>query len=102
MTRIIEFLQQNGPVFAVLAAIVTILGVAFSIYKTSHKRQVKDLREQIRQKDRRIETLEREGPEGLRLLNQQLQEQLEKAKEAAQETGGKHAAAETAWRTEVS
>jgi chromosome partitioning protein len=100
MNPLVEFLQQNASVFAILAAVATVLGVAFTIYKTSHDRLVKDLREQIRQKDRRIETLEREGPEGLRLLNRQLGEQLEQASKDAREAEANHAAAEAAWRSE--
>jgi hypothetical protein len=58
-----ELFQQYGPLFGILAAVATVLGVAFTIYKTAHDRQVKDLREQVAQKDHRIEVLEREGPE---------------------------------------
>jgi hypothetical protein len=72
MNSFIEVVQQYGPLFGILAAVAPVLGVAFTIYKTAHDRQVRDLREQLGQKERRIETLEREGPEGQRLLNDQL------------------------------
>ena len=65
MHPVVDFLQQNTSVFVVLGAVATILGVAFSFYKTYHNRQLRDLRDQIRQKDRRIEILEKEGPEVL-------------------------------------
>jgi hypothetical protein len=40
MSPLIEFVQQYAPLFAVLAAITTILGLAFRFYRTSHARQV--------------------------------------------------------------
>jgi hypothetical protein len=66
MNPFILFVQQYAPLFAVLAAVATVLGLAFTIYKTTHDRQVKDLHEQIRQREHRITTFEREGPEGRR------------------------------------
>jgi chromosome partitioning protein len=101
MNSLVEVVQQYGPLFGILAAVATVLGVAFTIYKTAHDHQVKDLREQLGQKDRRIETLEREGPEGLRLLNEQLQDQLGVARKDITEMQANHAAAENAWRSEV-
>ena len=85
----------------ILAAVATVLGVAFTIYKTAHDRQVRDLREQLGQKDRRIETLEREGPEGLRLLNEQLQTQLNEAQADLERLRADYAAADDVWQTQL-
>jgi chromosome partitioning protein len=98
----IEFFQQYTPLFAVLAAIATVLGVAFTIYKTAHDRQVRGLLEQIRQKDHEITELKRTGHEELHLVNQQLQTQLEHAGKDIEHMEAAHAVAEAAWRTEVS
>ena len=40
MNQFIEFLQQYAPLFGVLAAIATVLGLAFAIYKATHDRQM--------------------------------------------------------------
>src|SRR5262249_37370303 len=72
MNSLVEVLQQYGPLFGILAAVVTVLGVAFTISKSAHDRLVTDLRDQVREKDRRIETLEKEG---LRLVNEQFTNQ---------------------------
>src|SRR5262245_39749262 len=101
MNSFVEVVREFGPLFGILAAVATVLGVAFTIYKTAHDRLVKDLRDQSREKDRRIETLEREGPEGLRLLNEQLQKQLGEAQTDLDKLRADYAAAESAWRTQV-
>ena len=98
MNQFIPFFQQYAPLFAVLAAVATVLGVAFTIYKTAHDRQVKDLREQVRQKDHRIEQLEREGYDKFRVVNEQLQGQLEKTGKDMEELKASHATAEAAWQ----
>jgi hypothetical protein len=43
-----ELFQQYGPLFGILAAVATVLGVAFTIYKTAHDRHVKALHPSIR------------------------------------------------------
>jgi TolA-binding protein len=98
--NLVEFIQQYGPLFGILAAVATVLGVAFKIYRTDHDRQVRDLREQIDQKNREIDTLKREGYEKFQKLNEGLQEQLELARNAIQELRANHAAAKDAWRSE--
>lgn len=109
MNQYIEFFHEYYPLFAILAAVATVLGVAFTIYKTAHDRQVKALLEQLREKDheiaqknQEIAELKRTGHEELRLVNEQLQEQLEQARKDLQTERSNQAAAETAWRTEVS
>jgi cellulose biosynthesis protein BcsQ len=101
MNSFVEIVQQYGPLFGILAALATVLGVAFTIYKTAHARVVRNLRNQIAQKDRRIATLEREGPEGLRLLNDQLQKQLGETQADLDRVRADYAAAEDAWRTQL-
>ena len=101
MNPLIEFVQQYAPLFAVLAAIATVLGVAFTIYKTAHDRQVRDLQEKIRQKEREITELKRTGHDELRLAIEQLQGQVVQLGETNRRLQTDHAAAEDSWRTEV-
>ena len=96
----VEVIQQYGPLFGILAGAATVLGVAFTIYKAAHDRQVRDLQAQIRRKDHEIETLRKEGYDKFRVVNEQLQEQLDLAKNAIQELQANHAAAEDAWKSE--
>ena len=96
----VEVIQQYGPLFGILAGAATVLGVAFTIYKAAHDRQVRELSAQVRQKDHDIETLKREGYEKWRVVNEQLKEQLELAKNAIQELQANHAADEDAWKSE--
>lgn len=76
MNPLMEFVQQYGPLFAVLAAIATVMGLAFTIYRAAHDRQVRALH-------RQIDELKRDGPEGLRPLVKELQGQLAREVEAA-------------------
>lgn len=98
--NLVEFIQQYGPLFGILAAVATVLGVAFTIYKAAHDRQVRELLAQIDQKDHEIDTLKREGYEKFQQVNDELQEQLKMAKNTLQELQANHAAAEDAWRSE--
>ena len=100
MNSVVEIVQQYGPLFGILAAVATVLGVAFKIYKAAHDREERELRAQIGQQDREIETLKKEGYEKFRVVNEQLQEQLEQAKSAIQEMQANHAAAEDSWGSE--
>jgi cellulose biosynthesis protein BcsQ len=109
VNQVVQFFQQYGPLFVTLAAIATVLGLAFTIYKTSHGRQVRglrdqiqDLREEIGRKDQRIKVLERDGPEGLRLINRQLKEQAEENRDAVRKTKADHAATDAARCAELS
>ncbi len=45
MNPLVELVQQYGPLFGILAAVATVLGVAFTIYKSAHDRQEKALLE---------------------------------------------------------
>jgi chromosome partitioning protein len=101
MNPLVELVQQYGPLFGILAAVATVLGVAFTIYKTAHDRQVKELREQMHQKDLEIDRLKREGYEKFRAVNEQLQEQLKQAKNEIQALRADRATAEAAWRSEL-
>jgi chromosome partitioning protein len=100
MNSLVEVIQQYGPLFGILAGAATVLGVAFTIYKAAHDRQVRELRAQISQKDHEIDSLKREGYEKFRVVNEELQEQLKLAKNAIQELQANHAAAEDAWRSD--
>ncbi len=100
MNPFIEFVQQYGPLFGVLAAIATVLGLAFTIYKAAHDRHMRDLREQVQQKDVEIDRLKREGYEKFRVVNEQLQEQLKQAKEEYKAMQASRAAAEDDWHTQ--
>jgi cellulose biosynthesis protein BcsQ len=88
----VQLVQQYGPVFGALAALTTVRGVAFRIYKTAHDRQVKGLLDQLRQKDREITVLKRDGPDGLRRINEDLRTQLDDNKKAGQDLAAQLAA----------
>jgi septal ring factor EnvC (AmiA/AmiB activator) len=98
----IQLVQQYAPLFGVLAAVATVLGVAFTIYKTAHDRQVKALQRRIDEFQDDNERLRKEGTETLRPLVEQLRDQVEQAKHEVREKEVVHATAETAWWAEVS
>jgi chromosome partitioning protein len=99
MNTVVEIVQQYGPLFGILAAVATVLGVAFTIYKTAHDKQVRELRAQIHQKDQEAERLKREGNEALRPLVKQLQQQLDDTKRTMQTERADRAAAEDVWHS---
>lgn len=101
MSFIVDLAQQYGPLIAILAGVATILGVAFGFYKSGHDRHLRELAEQVRQKDVEIETLKREGYSKFEVVCSQLKEQLEQAKKDLLDAEKKHADLETAWKTEV-
>jgi cellulose biosynthesis protein BcsQ len=98
----VELVQSYVPLFAVLAAIATVLGLAFTIYKAAHERHVKALLAQLHQKDYEISELKRAGHEEFRLVNEQLQEQLAQARTTIEGLQDGQAAAEDPWRSQVS
>jgi cellulose biosynthesis protein BcsQ len=111
MNSFVEVVQQYGPLFGILAAVATVLGVAFTIYKTAHDRHVKALREQIAELQQELDRLRKEGNEALRPLVEQLRHQLEQAedevarlraehKEEVERLRAEHAAAEDALRSD--
>ena len=57
MNSVVEFFQQYGPLFGILTGVASVLGVAFTIYKTAHDRRVKDLLREIESLKREIEDL---------------------------------------------
>jgi hypothetical protein len=59
MNPLIQFVQQYAPLFVVLGAAATVLGLAFTTYKASHDRQVKGLREENRQLQSRLHRYEK-------------------------------------------
>jgi hypothetical protein len=99
VNQFIEFVQQYAPLFAVLAAVATVLGLAFTIYKTAHDRQVRALNRRIADLEKEAERLRIEGNEALRPLVVQLEKQLEEAKKDAEEMKARHASAEDAWHS---
>src|SRR5256885_292259 len=76
MNSIVEIVQQYGPLFGILAAVATVLGLAFTIYKTAHDRQVKDLQRRNAELAQENERLNKEGNEALRPLVEELRKQL--------------------------
>jgi chromosome partitioning protein len=94
MNPLVELVQQYGPLFGILAAVATVLGVAFTIYKAAHDRQVRELQH-------RIDELQREGAEALRPLVKQLQTQLADARIALQKSEDAAKAAEESWRSKL-
>jgi cellulose biosynthesis protein BcsQ len=80
VTPVIEFFQQNTSLFVVLGAVATILGFAFTIYKSAHDRQVRHLREEIRQKEHEIAALKREGNGQFKAVTERLQKELDESK----------------------
>jgi chromosome partitioning protein len=76
----LEFFSQYGPIFAALTAIATVLGVAFGFYKASHSRHVSHLRDRIAQLEKNLEKFKGEDPESVKLLNEQLRQQLDEAR----------------------
>jgi hypothetical protein len=79
MSNLVEVIQQYGPIFGILTGVAAVLGLAFKIYKTAHDRHVRELQEQIVQKNHEIDTLEREGYEKFRIVNEELKGQLDLA-----------------------
>jgi chromosome partitioning protein len=66
----------------VVTAIATVLGVAFTIYNKSHQRHIRFLNERIRQLQKQLEQYQGEDPQSVKLLNEQLTQQLDEAKKA--------------------
>ena len=83
MSHFVEIIQQYGPLFGILAAIATVLGVAFKIYKSSHDQHVIALKDDIRRLERELKKYQGEAPGGLKQLNEQLLQQLDEAKKRA-------------------
>jgi chromosome partitioning protein len=101
MNALIEFFQQYGPFFGILTGVGTVLGVAFTIYKAAHDRQVKALQRRSEELERDNEKLRIEGTEALRPLVTQLQRQLEEAEGELQAAKEERAAAEAGRRSEL-
>src|SRR5437016_4101556 len=72
--NVVELISPYVPLFVVLGAIATVLGVAFGFYKASHSRQVAMLKDRINQLERELAQSAREDPKSLELLHQQLGE----------------------------
>jgi hypothetical protein len=60
-----------------------LLGVAFTIYRAAHDRQVRRLREQSRQKEHEILVLKREGNGQFKIVNERLEKELDEARGTA-------------------
>jgi hypothetical protein len=61
--HIAEFVQEYGPLSGILAGAASVLGLAFTVYRASHARHVRLLKEQNRQ-------LTRERDQAQRLLKE--------------------------------
>jgi chromosome partitioning protein len=104
MDALMEFFQQYATLFGILTGILTgvgtVLGVAFTIYKATHDRQIKELQRRIDELQAENERLRQEGNEALRPLVQQLQARFDEAKEEVQKARDAHALAKAAWDNE--
>jgi cellulose biosynthesis protein BcsQ len=81
MSNLPELISPYYPVFGVLPAIVTILGVAFGVYKASHNREVRFLRSRIRQLEHENALFKGEDSETVKkLAEQQRQRQLDEVR----------------------
>lgn len=101
MSPLVQVVQQYGPLFGILTAVGSLLGLAFTFYKTAHDRHVKQLRAQILQKDAEIEALKREGYTKFEDLNDQLQKQLDHAMMEIQSLRDSRAEAEEKWSSQL-
>src|SRR5262249_34000099 len=100
MNPFVQVVQQYGPLFGILAAVATVLGVAFKIYKTAHDHHVKALQDANNERRQEVETLRPEGAETLRPLVEQLRKEVADAERAVQTLQSAHAAAQDAWRSQ--
>src|SRR5262245_22854976 len=80
MNPLVEFIQQYGTFIGILAAITTVLGVAFAIYKASHDRHVKFLNERIDQLERELAKRDGTDAEGQELRRRLDEAEAEKRK----------------------
>jgi cellulose biosynthesis protein BcsQ len=101
MNPFVALVQQYGPLFGGLTALATVLGLAFTIYKAAHDRHLKDLTEQLQQKDLEIDRLKREGYEKFQAVNEQLQDQLKRARDENTALKSDRSAAENDWQTKL-
>src|SRR5262245_53221718 len=101
MNPFIEFIQEYGPLFGILTAVGTVLGVAFTIYKAAHDRQIKALQRGKHELQVENERLKREGNEALRPLVKQLQSQLDEGKSELLKCQENHSTAEAGWRSDL-
>jgi chromosome partitioning protein len=97
---VIVFFQQNAATFGVIAALVSVLGVAFGLYKAAHNRHVQGLKDQIHHLEHQLADYKAGDPEGLKQLNDRLSEQLDAATSALDILEGKCAALEDRAATE--
>lgn len=95
MDHLIDLFQQYGPLFGILAGLTTVLGLAFTIYKTAHDRHVKALED--RNKELEAEIATNSGP--LQQLIEQLQGQLEDGRKGLDQLQIAYAANEDAWHS---
>jgi Mrp family chromosome partitioning ATPase len=100
MNSVVEIVQQYGPLFGILAAVATVLGLAFTIYRAAHDRQVKDLQRRNADLTQENETLKAEGNEALRPLVEQLRKQLADKEGDLEKLRVSFASAEDAWKSE--
>src|SRR4051794_3604902 len=101
MFAIVELVQEYGPLFGILAAVGSVLGVAFTFYKAAHDRQVKTLQRRNDELQDENERLRREGTESLRPLVGQLQSDLEQDKRVLAKSAADAATAEAGWQSKL-
>jgi chromosome partitioning protein len=100
VTAFIDF-QEYGPLFGILAAVATVLGVAFTIYRSAHNRQVHALEVRLNDLTTDNNTLRQEDNEALRPLVKQLEGQLADVKGQIQDARTELAAKEDTWRSQL-
>jgi chromosome partitioning protein len=73
---LIETVREYGPLFVILGATATVLGVAFTFYRTSHGRHVRLLKDRIRQLEKQLEGYQGKDPSALEQLVAELRQRL--------------------------
>jgi hypothetical protein len=94
MNSLVEFFREYGPLFGILAAVATVLGLVFKIYKTAHDKHVVALQSRIAQLEQEAE---KEDGQSQQLIAQ-LKDQLKQSGEHAAGVQAELAEAEDRWR----
>jgi hypothetical protein len=102
MHQLVEFVQEYGAVlgilFGTLTGVGTVLGVAFTFYRSGHNRHVKTLEREFKELQRQLAT----GNEALRPLVTQVEKERDDLKARLQVAQDERTAAEFAWQARLS
>ena len=70
MDDLVRFFQNYGVLISALAAVSTILGLFFTLYKASHDKEVAHLKNRIAELEKWNAELEKVGPEKIKVLEE--------------------------------